>query len=282
MRDKYRDVNYHESSSDGSSEETEYFRPTNGLLREFLSEYEKDKKSTQKEQHAQLVQEWDMMTEEQRCPYHDKAKKLMNILDEWAAFTLEKLNRSKGSNFLADCLVELRDQNASKDFILLLEELLPYAQSVESYKRSSEFIFLKLVSELQMEARFSLDSILSLIAALSGDLKYDFAPFLPRLVKSLLILLNNGGLKNAETIEQIFTSWSKIIENLRFCFARDVRGALRSTLELRYYPSDIINEKMSKSMSCVLDLARPRIKMILSEVAGNRKELLELVSSIMI
>ncbi|XP_048629109.1 uncharacterized protein LOC125600443 [Brassica napus] len=30
--DKYRDVNYHESSSDGSSEETEYFRPTNGLL----------------------------------------------------------------------------------------------------------------------------------------------------------------------------------------------------------------------------------------------------------
>nr|VDC61925.1 unnamed protein product [Brassica rapa] len=239
-----------------------------------------------------------MMTEEQRCPYHDKAKKLMNIcrnpnsfgrgdcrnpnmprnrlrlpclrLDEWAAFTLEKLNRSKGSNFLADCLVELRDQNASKDFILLLEELLPYAQSVESYKRSSEFIFLKLVSELQMEARFSLDSILSLIAALSGDLKYDFAPFLPRLVKSLLILLNNGGLKNAETIEQIFTSWSKIIENLRFCFARDVRGALRSTLELRYYP--IINEKMSKSMSCVLDLARPSqlqkgIKMILSEVA---------------
>lgn len=123
-----------------------------------------------------------------------------------------------------------------------------------------------------MEARFSLDSILSLIAALSGDLKYDFAPFLPRLVKSLLILLNNGGLKNAETIEQIFTSWSKIIENLRFCFARDVRGALRSTLELRYYPSDIINEKMSKSMSCVLDLARPSqlqkgIKMILSEVA---------------
>ncbi|WZZ16706.1 hypothetical protein YC2023_109795 [Brassica napus] len=316
LLDKYRDVNYHESSSDGSSEETEYFRPTNGLLvylEEFLSEYEKDKKVLKKSStlvFEELVQEWDMMTEEQRCPYHDKAKKLMNIcrnpnsfgrgdcrnpnmprnrlrlpclrLDEWAAFTLEKLNRSKGSNFLADCLVELRDQNASKDFILLLEELLPYAQSVESYKRSSEFIFLKLVSELQMEARFSLDSILSLIAALSGDLKYDFAPFLPRLVKSLLILLNNGGLKNAETIEQIFTSWSKIIENLRFCFARDVRGALRSTLELRYYPSDIINEKMSKSMSCVLDLARPRdsaaeslsfehlftgIKMILSEVA---------------
>ncbi|CAG7864757.1 unnamed protein product [Brassica rapa] len=210
LLDKYRDVNYHESSSDGSSEETEYFRPTNGLLvylEEFLSEYEKDKKVLKKSStlvFEELVQEWDMMTEEQRCPYHDKAKKLMNIcrnpnsfgrgdcrnpnmprnrlrlpclrLDEWAAFTLEKLNRSKGSNFLADCLVELRDQNASKDFILLLEELLPYAQSVESYKRSSEFIFLKLVSELQMEARFSLDSILSLIAALSGDLKYDFAP----------------------------------------------------------------------------------------------------------
>ncbi|KAL0695342.1 hypothetical protein Bca4012_062522 [Brassica carinata] len=157
---------------------------------------------------------------------------------------------SKGSTFFKDCMVELR--------------------SVILY---SEFIFSELVSELQQkEARFSLDSILSLIAALSEDLKKEFVPFLPQVVYSLLILLNNGGLQNAETIEQIFTSWSKIIENLRFCFARDIEFALRSTLELRYYPSDIINEKISKSMSCVLDLARPiqlqkGIKMILYEVA---------------
>ncbi|KAL0795431.1 hypothetical protein Bca101_066808 [Brassica carinata] len=162
---------------------------------------------------------------------------------------------SKGSTFFKDCMVELRDQNASIDFILFFDRLLPCFQNLQSVILYSEFIFSELVSELQQkEARFSLDSILSLIAALSEDLKKEFVPFLPQVVYSLLILLNNGGLQNAETIEQIFTSWSKIIENLRFCFARDIEFALRSTLEL----------------SAVDSLSRQHftgIKMILYEVA---------------
>ncbi|KAJ0257759.1 hypothetical protein HA466_0085730 [Hirschfeldia incana] len=193
-------------------------------------------------------------------------------IDDLFVFMWEKHKPSKQSTLFKDCLVELRDQNTSKDFILFFEELLPYFQTLQSIKMYSEFILSKLVSELQMEARFSLDSILSLIAALSEDLKEEFVRLLPRVVNSLLILLNDGGLKNAETIEQIFTSWSKIIENLRFCLARDIQGTLRNTLEMRYYPSDIINEKVSKSLLCVLDLALPiqlekGIKMILSEVA---------------
>ncbi|XP_048596866.1 uncharacterized protein LOC125578380 isoform X4 [Brassica napus] len=104
LLDKYRDVNYHESSSDGSSEETEYFRPTNGLLvylEEFLSEYEKDKKVLKKSStlvFEELVQEWDMMTEEQRCPYHDKAKKLMNMYDHTVFATCVRISRSRLRN----------------------------------------------------------------------------------------------------------------------------------------------------------------------------------------
>ncbi|KAH0878469.1 hypothetical protein HID58_065863 [Brassica napus] len=146
-------------------------------------------------------------------------------IEDVFAFVLDK--PPNGSTFFKDCLVELRI--CCRIFKL------------------GKFIFSKLVSELQMEARFSIDPILRLIAALSRDLKDDFAPFLPRVVNSLVVLLNNGGQKDAETIEQIFTSWSEIIENLRFCFSRDIQGAL----------SDIINEKISRSMSCVLDLARP-------------------------
>ncbi|XP_013614589.1 PREDICTED: uncharacterized protein LOC106320775 [Brassica oleracea var. oleracea] len=181
-------------------------------------------------------------------------------IEDVFAFVLDK--PPNGSTFFKDCLVELRDQNTSADFISFFEDLLPYIQTRQSIVLYSEFIFSKLVSELQMEARFSLDPILRLIAALSRDLKDDFAPFLPRVVNSLVVLLNNGGQKDAETIEQIFTSWSEIIENLRFCFSRDIQGAL----------SDIINEKISRSMSCALDLARPSqlekgIKMMLFEVA---------------
>ncbi|CAN6887722.1 unnamed protein product [Brassica oleracea var. botrytis] len=243
------------------------------------------------------VQEWDKMTEEEKSPCYAKAEKIMikrqpnsfglgdcrNPNMPSNRFRLPGLRLEdlfallfeippKGSTYFEDCLIELRDQNTSADFISFYEELLPYAQTRQLIKLHIELIFSKLVSELQMEARFSLDSILRLIAALSEDLKEDFVPFLPRVVNSLLILLNNGGLKDAEIIEQIFTSWSTTIENLRFCFARDVQGALRNTSEMRYYPSNIINEKISESMSCVLVLARPSqlekgIKMILSEVA---------------
>ncbi|CAH8334307.1 unnamed protein product [Eruca vesicaria subsp. sativa] len=191
-------------------------------------------------------------------------------IEELFPFLLGK--PSKGSTFLKDGLVELRDQNTSADFISFYEELLPYAQTQQLIKLHIELIFSKLVSELQMDARFSLDPILRLIAALSGDLREEFVPFLPRVVNSLVILLNNGGLKDAETIEQIFTSWSKIMDYLRFYFAGDIRCALRNTLELRYYPSDIVNERMTKSMACVVRPARlsqleKGIKMILSEVA---------------
>nr|VDD43578.1 unnamed protein product [Brassica oleracea] len=148
-------------------------------------------------------------------------------IEDVFAFVLDK--PPNGSTFFKDCLVELRDQNTSADFISFFEDLLPYIQTRQSIVLYSEFIFSKLVSELQMEARFSLDPILRLIAALSRDLKDDFAPFLPRVVNSLVVLLNNGGQKDAETIEQIFTSWSEIIENLRFCFSRDIQGALRNT-----------------------------------------------------
>ncbi|CAH2033832.1 unnamed protein product [Thlaspi arvense] len=179
---------------------------------------------------------------------------------------------SQGSTFLKDCLLELREQNTAADFVSFYEEMLPGVKTVKLIELQKDFIFSKLVSGLQLEARISLEPILRLIAALSGDLKEDFIPFIPRIVNSLVILLKNGGQKDPEIIEQIFTSWSKIMETLRFYLKLDIEGILRDTLELRYYPNDSINEKMSKSMSCFLRISHASQlekgrKMILSEVA---------------
>uniref|UniRef100_A0A1J3F7J7 U3 small nucleolar RNA-associated protein 20 n=2 Tax=Noccaea caerulescens TaxID=107243 RepID=A0A1J3F7J7_NOCCA len=188
-----------------------------------------------------------------------------------------KADPSQGSTFFKDCLVELRELNTAADFILFYEEMLPFVQTLPLIISQKELIFSKLVSGLQMKARFSLEAFLSLIAALSRDLLDSFIPFLPRVVNSVVTLLKNGGQKVAEIIEQIFTSWSYIARDLQKYLISDIEGILRDTLELRYYPDKHINEFMSPSMSFLLRTARDEqleigIETILSEVVDPLKQ----------
>ncbi|KAJ0262956.1 ARM repeat superfamily protein [Hirschfeldia incana] len=193
--------------------------------------------------------------------------------------SLEKVKPepSDGSSFFRDCLVELRELNTAEDFITFYEEMLPFVQTLPLVIEQKELIFTKLVSRLQMNARLSLDAILRLIAALSRDLLEDFIPFLPRIVNSLVRLLENGAKKDADIIKQIFSSWCEILMNLQKYLLRDIEGILRDTMDLRYHPKDYISELMSESMSFLLRNARNEqlekgINMILSEVADPSKQ----------
>ncbi|CAA7036210.1 unnamed protein product [Microthlaspi erraticum] len=185
-----------------------------------------------------------------------------------------KSEPSEGSTFFKDCLVELRELNTAADFILFYEEMLPFVQTLPLVILQKELIFSKLVSGLQMEARFSLEAFLRLIAALSRDLLEDFIPFVPRIVTSLVILLKKLGHKEPEIIVQIFSSWSEIMMHLQKYLICDIEGILRDTLELRYYPDDCIIKLTSASMSSLLrnapvDQLKIGIKRILSEVADQ-------------
>ncbi|XP_020868571.1 small subunit processome component 20 homolog [Arabidopsis lyrata subsp. lyrata] len=201
----------------------------------------------------------------------DIKKKVFRSLDK------VKAEPCQGSTFFKDCLVELRELNTASDFILFYEEMLPFVQNLELILLQKEFIFSKLVSGLHMKARLSLDAFLRLIAALSRDILEDFIPFLPRIVNSLVMLLENGGQKDPDDIEQIFLSWSFIMRDLQKFLIRDIEGILRDTLALRYYPQDYISDKMSDTMSSLLTSAQDNqlkkgIKRILSEVADPLKK----------
>ncbi|EOA36341.1 hypothetical protein CARUB_v10010687mg [Capsella rubella] len=87
-----------------------------------------------------------------------------------------KAEPSKGSTFFRDCLLEQRELNTAAHFISFYEEMLPFVQNLELIILQKELIFSKLVSGLQMEAKFSLEAFLSLLAALSRDLLKDFIP----------------------------------------------------------------------------------------------------------
>ncbi|EOA39466.1 hypothetical protein CARUB_v10008061mg, partial [Capsella rubella] len=100
--------------------------------------------------------------------------------------------------------------------------------------------------------------------------------FLPRVVKSLVTLLQNGGQEDSDIFEQTFNSWSCIMRDLQKYLICDIDSILKDTLELRYYPNDSIVKYMSLSMSFLLRNAPVKqlekgIKRILSEVADPPK-----------
>ncbi|XP_031259480.1 small subunit processome component 20 homolog isoform X1 [Pistacia vera] len=177
----------------------------------------------------------------------------------------------EGGSFLRDCLYEWRELNTAEDFISLYVEIVPFVDKLPSVLYHKELIFSKLISRLQMRARLSLEPILSLIAVLSRDLLEDFLPFLPRIVDSLVSLLESGADREPEIVEQIFTSWFYIMMYLQKYLIRDLTSVLKVTLKLRYYPKDYVQEFMAEATSFLLRKDRKQLK------SGIRKIMLEVV-----
>ncbi|CAN8326706.1 unnamed protein product [Cochlearia groenlandica] len=213
-----------------------------------------------------------------RFVFKNFAQRINDIdIKSFRSLDKEKAEPSEGSSFFRDCLVEWRELNTAQDFIMFYEEMFPYVQTLTLVILQKELIFTKLVARLQMKARLSLEPILRLLAALSRDLLQDFIPFLPRIVNSIATLLKDGAHKEPDIIDQIFSSWSDILCNLRKYLICDIEGILRDTFELRYHSKDYISAFMSESMSFLLRNAPDEelvkgIKMILSEAADPPKK----------
>ncbi|XP_047154008.1 small subunit processome component 20 homolog isoform X2 [Vigna umbellata] len=178
----------------------------------------------------------------------------VNEIDINVYRSLEKVKAepSEGSSFFRDCLIEWRELNTAEDFISFYEEIMPYTQTLPLVLLHKESLILKLLSRLHIKARLSVDAILSLIAALSRDLLEEFVPLLPRIVESLVSLLENGGEREPDIIEQIFMSWSYIMMYLQKYLVRNPSEVLRVTSKLRYYPNKYVRQFMGEAMSFVL------------------------------
>lgn len=163
-----------------------------------------------------------------------------------------KAEPSSGSSFFLDALVEWRELNTAEDFISFYEEMIPLVQTLPQIVLHREKLFSALLLRVNMSARLSLEPILMLIAALSRDILEDFLPFLGRHANALLALLNDGGDRDPEILEQVFTSWSYIMMYLQKYLVKDIVQILRITAPLRYFPKDYVREFMAESVSFLL------------------------------
>ncbi|CAJ1855304.1 unnamed protein product [Sphenostylis stenocarpa] len=134
-----------------------------------------------------------------------------------------KAEPSEGSSFFRDCLIEWRELNTAEDFISLYEEIMPCTQTLPLVLLHKESLISKLLSRLHIKARLSLDAILRLIAALSRDLLEEFVP----IVDSLVYLLENGGDREPDIMEQVFTTWSYIMMYLQKYLVRNPSEVLK-------------------------------------------------------
>lgn len=191
-------------------------------------------------------------------------------IDVYRSLHAVKAEPSSGSSFLLDALVEWRELNTAEDFISLYDEIIPLVQTLPQIVLHCEKIFSGLLQRVNMKARLSLEPILMLIAALSRDILKDFLPFLGRYSSAIVALLSDGGDRDPEILEQVFTSWSCIMMYLQKYLVEDVVQILRITAALRFFPKDYVREFMAESVSFLLRNA-PNSQL----TQGLRKALLE-------
>ncbi|KAM0879606.1 hypothetical protein ACQ4PT_034126 [Festuca glaucescens] len=94
--------------------------------------------------------------------------------------------------------------------------------------------------------------------------------FLARHADAISALLGDGGDRDPEILEQVFTSWSCIMMYLQKYLVKDVVRILRTTAPLRFFPKDYVREFMAESVSFLLRNA-PSSQL----TQGLRKALLE-------
>uniref|UniRef100_A0A0E0JKH0 Uncharacterized protein n=1 Tax=Oryza punctata TaxID=4537 RepID=A0A0E0JKH0_ORYPU len=173
-------------------------------------------------------------------------------IDVYRSLHEVKAEPSSGSSFFLDALVEWRELNTADDFISFYEETIHLVQTLPQIVLHSEKIFSGLLQRINMKARLSLEPILMLVAALSRDILEDFLPFLGRHANAILALLSDGGDRDPEIMEQVFTSWSYVMMYLQKYLVKDVVQVLRITAPLRFSPKDYVREFMAESVSFVL------------------------------
>jgi len=195
-------------------------------------------------------------------------------IDVYRSLHPVKAEPSSGSSFLLDAMVEWRELNTAEDFISFYDEMIPLVQTLPQIVLHREKIFSGLLQRVNMAARLSLEPILMLIAALARDILDEFWPFLARHASAISALLGDGGDRDPEILEQVFTSWSCIMMYLQKYLVKDVVKILRITAPLRFFPKDYVREFMAESVSFLLRNA-PSSQL----TQGLRKALLEAVKN---
>ncbi|XP_062008273.1 U3 small nucleolar RNA-associated protein 20 [Rosa rugosa] len=224
---------------------------------------------------AQAVKSLNKSAGRRRFVFKSVSERLEEVeIDVFRSLDKLKDEPSPGSTFFRDCLVEWRELNTAEDFISFHEQMTPLVQTLPLILLHKETIFEALVSRLQISARLSLEPILRLIAALSRDLLEDFIPFLPRIVDSLVSLLDSGADREPEIVEQIFTSWSCIMRDLQKYLVHKLVDMLEVTAKLRYYPKNYVQELMAQAMGFLL---RTRTAPFVQLDKGVRKIMLDVV-----
>ncbi|XP_058787152.1 uncharacterized protein LOC131661580 [Vicia villosa] len=205
--------------------------------------------------HARAVKSLNKSPGRGRFKFQSVSERIDDIeIDVYTSLEPIKAVPKEGS-FFRDYLMEWRELNTTEDFISFYEEVLTCTQTHCLVLLQKELLISKLLSRLHMKARLSLEPLLGLIAALSRDLLEEFIPLFPRIVDSLVSLLESGADREPDIIKQIFTSWSCVMMNLKKYLEQSPSEVLKATSKLRYYPKKYVQQLMAEAMSFVLRTA---------------------------
>ncbi|CAN6446079.1 unnamed protein product [Victoria cruziana] len=168
-----------------------------------------------------------------------------------------KQEPAQGSTFFKDALIYWRELNTAEDFISVYEEVMPLVQTLPQILLHKDKLISKILAKIHMQAKLSLEPLLRLIAVLSRDIQEEFLPFMWRVCESVVELLNSGGDRDPDILEQVFTSICQIFMYLQKFLVKDIVNLLKTTKNLRFYPRDYVQEFAAEALSVLLRSASP-------------------------
>lgn len=198
-------------------------------------------------------------------------------IDVFRSLAPVKFEPTQGSSFFQENLLQWRELNSAAEFISLYEELMPVVQTLPQVLLHKEMIVSKLLCRVHLQAKLSLEPILSLIAVLSRDLREEFMPFLHQLMETMENLLKSGGDRDPEILEQVFTAISYILKYMQKLLVKDIAYVMKITKQLRYYYREYVQEFMAEAVSFLLRNASVKqlikgIRKIMGEVVMEPSE----------
>ncbi|KAK9818396.1 hypothetical protein WJX72_012002 [[Myrmecia] bisecta] len=152
------------------------------------------------------------------------------------------------SSFLQEELTKWRELNSAADFLDVARSVNPLVQTLPQLLHHKDQVADILLRSLHIGALLSLDAILALLAALSRDLQADFVPYVPRVATSLADLIEEGGDRQPELLEHVFTCLSSICKHLVKPLSADLPRVLQQTGRLRYSGVEYVRALAAQSV----------------------------------
>ena len=162
------------------------------------------------------------------------------------------------SSFFQERLEAWRELNAAEDWLAVLPSLHPLCQSLPQLLHHQKDVLDIILARINIAAALSLEPLLDLLAALARDIQDEFLPHMERVLSCFSDLIDEGGGREPEILQHVFSSLSMMCKHLCKCLCQDLVPVLKVSARLRYHRAQHVRKLAADTFGYLIRNAKKR------------------------